>query len=160
MPVVSLMQMEKILWLLSLANNLPPARASEGAGEATPWPAGLGHPCCGAAAPRLEPSLTQKGKDTWRSTGSFLPCPLMGPCSQGSSGPGVTLQVVVGVTGETRWLPSSLGHFLPSHLSLSGAVSGSALGESSFGHFALIALELPRELQARSWRDSPQSQTR
>lgn len=35
MQIVSLVQVEKILWLLSLATHLPPARASQGAGEAT-----------------------------------------------------------------------------------------------------------------------------
>ena len=44
MQIVSLVHVGKILWLLSLATNWPPARASKGAGEATLWPASLRSP--------------------------------------------------------------------------------------------------------------------
>ena len=50
MPVVSLLQVEKLLRLLSPATNLPPARASDGAGEATPEPASL----CSPEVPPLQ----------------------------------------------------------------------------------------------------------
>lgn len=70
---------------------------------------------------------------------------------------------VGGHGGKQERLPSSLGHFSPPLLFLRGAVPTSALGQSSFDHFALIALELPREQQAScsdsGWSDPPWLQT-